>query len=65
MVAILTGKAEQLAREVSSQARTLDELKDLLKLMMSSALERILDTEISIHLRRKQSPGFLGELACR
>jgi hypothetical protein len=45
MDAILTGKAEQLAREVASQAKTLDELNGLLKLMMGSALERMLDTE--------------------
>jgi putative transposase len=61
MDAILTGKAEQLAREVASQAKTLDELNDLLKVMMGSALERMLDTEMSVHLGRKQSPGSLGD----
>jgi putative transposase len=60
MDANLTGKAEQLAREVASQAKTLDELNDLLKLMMGSALERMLDTEMSVHLGRKQLPGSLG-----
>jgi putative transposase len=57
MDAILTGKAEQLAREVASQAKTLDELNGLLKLMMGSALERMLDTEMSVHLGGKQLPG--------
>ncbi len=40
MDAILTGKAEQLAREIASQATTLAELNGLLKLMMGSALEQ-------------------------
>jgi putative transposase len=57
MDAILTGKAEQLAREIASQATTLDELNSLLKLMMGSALERMLDTEMDVHLGRKQLPG--------
>jgi putative transposase len=41
------------AREIASQARTLDDLIGLLKLAMSSALERMLDTEIDVHLGRK------------
>jgi putative transposase len=57
MDAILTGKAEQLAREIASQATTLDELNSLLKLMMGSALERMLDTEMDVHLGRKLLPG--------
>jgi putative transposase len=62
MDAILPGKVEQLAREIASQATTLDELNGLLKLMMGSALERMLDTEMDVHLGRKQLPGSLGEL---
>ncbi len=60
MDAILTGKAEQLAREIASEAKTLDELNGLLKLMMGSALERMLDTEMEVHLGRKHLPGALG-----
>ena len=60
MGAILTGKAEQMAREIASQAKTLDE-NGLLKLMMGSALERMLDTEMSVHLGRNQLPGSLGD----
>ena len=37
MDAILTGKAEQLAREIASQTTSLEELNGLLKLMMGSA----------------------------
>jgi putative transposase len=61
MDAILTGKANQLAREIASQAKTLDELNGLLKLMMGSAIERMLDSEMSAHLGRKQLPGPLEE----
>jgi transposase-like protein len=61
MDAILTGKAEQLAREIASQATTLEELNGLLKLMMGSALERMLDTEMDVHLGRKQLPGPAGD----
>jgi transposase-like protein len=60
MDAILTGKAEQLAREIASKATTIDELNGLLKLMMGSALERMLDTEMEVHLGRKQLAGSLG-----
>jgi transposase-like protein len=60
MNVILTGKAEQLAREGASQAKTLDELNGLLKLMMGSALECMLGTEMSVHLGHKQLPESLG-----
>ena len=63
MDAKLTIKAEQLAREIASQAKTLDDLNGLLKLMMSSAIERMLDTEMSVHLGRTQLPGCVGESA--
>jgi putative transposase len=63
MDAILTGKAEQLAREIASQATTLEELNGLLKLMMSSALERMLDTEMDVHLGRKELSGAAGDPA--
>ena len=62
MDAILTGKAEQLAREIASQATSLEELNGLLKLMMGSALERMLDTEMDIHLGRKQLSGSVEDL---
>jgi putative transposase len=62
MDAILPGKVEQLAREIASQATTLDELNGLLKLMMGSAIERMLDTEMDVHLGRKQLPGSLADV---
>jgi len=61
MDAILTGKAEQLAREIASEAKTLDDLNGLMKLMMKSALERMLDTEMDVHLGRKKTPASTVE----
>lgn len=57
MDAILTQKAERLAKEIATQATTLDDLNGLIKVMMKSALERMLDTEMDVHLGRKQLPG--------
>jgi putative transposase len=57
MDANLTGQAEQLAIEIATQAKTLDDLNGLMKLMMKSALERMLDTELDVHLGRKRLPG--------
>jgi putative transposase len=63
MDAILTNKAEQLAREIAVEAKTLDDLNGLMKLMMKSALERMLDTEMDVHLGRKKLPGSTVEAA--
>src|ERR1035437_10224262 len=53
MDATLRSRAEQLAGEIASQARTAEDLNGLMRLMMKSALERILDTEMDVHLGRK------------
>ena len=54
MDATLKLKAEQLAGEFASQAQTLDDLNGLIRGMMKSALERMLDTEMDVHLGRKK-----------
>ena len=61
MDAILTDKAEQLASEIATQAKTLEDLNGLIKLMMKSALERMLDTELDVHLGRKRLPGSTAD----
>src|SRR5580700_801215 len=61
MDAILTGKAQQLASEIATQAKTLEDLNGLMKLMMKSALERMLDTELDVHLGRRRLPGSAVE----
>jgi putative transposase len=46
-------KAEQLASDIAAQAQTLDDLNGLMRTLMKSALERMLDTELDVHLGRK------------
>lgn len=53
MDAILQSRAEELAKEFASQATTVEELNGLLRLMMKSGLERMLDTEMDVHLGRR------------
>lgn len=54
MDATVRTKAEQLAGEIAAQAKTIEDLNGLMGLMMKSALERMLDTELEVHLGRKQ-----------
>jgi len=53
MDATLKLKAEQLAGDIAGQAQTLDDLNGLIRTLMKSALERMLDTEMDVHLGRK------------
>jgi putative transposase len=57
MDATLTEKAERLAREVAADAKTVDDLNGLVRLILKSALERMLDTEMDVHLGRRSLPG--------
>jgi putative transposase len=50
MDATLTARAEQLAREMATSAGTIDDLNALMRTMMKSALERMLDAEMDHHL---------------
>ena len=56
MDAILKNQAEQLAREMATQATTLDDLNGLMRTMMKTALERMLSTELDVHLGRRANP---------
>ena len=56
MEAKLTAQAEKLARELAGQASTVDELNVLLRGLMKSALERMLDAEMAAHLNSKEQP---------
>ena len=53
MDASLRTRAEELAGEIASQAETAEDLNGLMRLMMKSALERMLNTEMDVHLGRK------------
>jgi hypothetical protein len=56
MDASLQKRAEQLATEFAGQARTAEDLNGLMRLMMKSALERMLNTELDVHLGRRSPP---------
>jgi len=49
----LQSRAEQLAEEFANSATTIGELNELMRTMMKSGLERMLDTEMDVHLGRK------------
>ena len=49
----LQSHVEVLAREIAGQARTIEDVNGLMRLMMKSALERMLDTEMDVHLGRR------------
>lgn len=59
MDASLQRKAEELAGEFAGQATTAEDVNGLLRLMLKSALERMLNTEMDVHLGRR--PGALPE----
>jgi transposase-like protein len=56
MDAKMTSQAERLARELATQASTIDELNSLFRGMMKTALECMLDTEMDAHLAGKEPP---------
>jgi putative transposase len=65
MDASLKLKAEQLAGDIAEQAKTLDDLNGLVRTLVKSALERMLDTEMDVHLGRKTIaalPAVAGEV---
>jgi putative transposase len=55
MDATLQRRAEQFASEFANQVRTAEDLTDLMRLMMKSGLERMLNTELEVHLGRKSA----------
>jgi putative transposase len=52
MDASLRTQAEQLARNIAGQAKTVEDLNNLMRTMMKSAMEQMLDTEMDAHLGR-------------
>jgi putative transposase len=55
MDATLQQRATELAAEFANQARTAEDLSELMRLMMKSGLERMLNTELDVHLGRKSA----------
>jgi len=64
MDASLQSRAEQLASEMASKAETVEDLNSVMRLMMKSAMERILDTEMDVHLGRKSSDASANGPLC-
>jgi putative transposase len=56
MDAIVMKKANELAEELAGQATTLEDLNGVMRSLMKSALERMLNTELEVHLGRESSP---------
>jgi putative transposase len=54
MDAILKSQAEKLANELATQVSTLEDLNGLMRTMMKTALERMLNTEMDVHLGRRR-----------
>jgi transposase-like protein len=59
----LQSRVEVLAREIAGQARTIEDVNGLMRLMMKSALERMLNTEMDVHLGRRPLAEPLGPSA--
>lgn len=55
MDATLKRKAEELAHEIADDAKTISDVNELLRQVMKSALERMLNTEMDVHLGRRSS----------
>ena len=56
MDVILRDQAEKFASELAAQVTTLDDLNGLMRTMMKTALERMLNTEMDVHLGRRTLP---------
>lgn len=53
MDVILKDQAAKFANELAAQVTTLDDLNGLMRTMMKTALERMLNTEMDVHLQRR------------
>lgn len=52
MDANLTKRTEELAKELATKTSTLDELNGVMRSLMKTTLERMLNTELEVHLGR-------------
>ncbi len=56
MDAILKSQVEKLASDMADQFRTVEDLNGLMRSLMKAALERMLNTEMDVHLGRRGQP---------
>lgn len=61
MDATVLTKAEDLAKEIATQATTLDELNGVMRSLMKSALERMLNAELKVHLNEEANSRAVPE----
>jgi putative transposase len=61
MDATITTKAAELAMELAGQATTVEELNGVMRQLMKSALERMLNTELDVQLGRRQDTSMALE----
>jgi putative transposase len=62
MDAILKTQVEKLANEIADQSVTLDDVNCLMRSLLKTTLERMLNTEMEVHLGRRGQP-VLGDAA--
>ena len=55
MDALLTKKANELAKELAGQATTIEDLNGAMRSLMKTAIETMLNSEMSVHLGRGRS----------
>ncbi len=62
----LQSRAEHLAEEFAGSATTIEELNGLMRLMLKSGLERMLNTQMDVQLGRNEDGDFtlLVDICC-
>ena len=60
MDATLKTQVEKLANEIADQSVTLDDVNGLMRSLLKSTLERMLNTELDVHLGRRGQPDERG-----
>lgn len=63
MDAELTKKADELALELAREANSLDDLNGAMRSLMKTALERMLDSELDVHLGRVSGEAAAAKLS--
>jgi hypothetical protein len=53
MDAALKRQTDALAKEIATQVTTIEEVNGVMRSLMKSALERMLNTELDVHLGRR------------
>ena len=57
----LRSQAEELAGKIAKEAKTAEDVNELMRMMMKATLERMLNTEMDVHLGRREATGERDE----